>query len=94
MSIKTLTVNIMQWVDRVYGNTYFAAHIIVDGETKHVLPFQYGHGSIPQQTVAETLWPGCNRPLHAMVRENGIEYSESVSQGTKRSVRAFGRVVL
>lgn len=33
-----------RWFDRVNGNTYNTAQIIINGETVHSLPFDYGYG--------------------------------------------------
>ena len=41
--MKTLTIIGRRWFQKTYGNTYFTADIIVDGELIHTLPFQYGY---------------------------------------------------
>ena len=33
-----------RWFDRRYGNTYNTAQIIIDGNTVHSTPIQYGYG--------------------------------------------------
>ena len=48
MKILTLDINAREWFDKVYGNSYFSAEIILnygmnDSHTIK-LPFQYGYG--------------------------------------------------
>jgi hypothetical protein len=46
--VKTIDVNALEWFDKVNGNSYFAATVIVNygkpNEQRFVLPFQYGYG--------------------------------------------------
>ena len=46
--IKTLDVNCLEWFDKINGNSYFAATIIINyqmkTEKRFILPFQYGYG--------------------------------------------------
>ena len=48
VKIRTLDINCLEWFDRINGNSYFAATIIVNyqmqTERKFILPFQYGYG--------------------------------------------------
>lgn len=41
---KSITIIVRRWFQRTYGNTYHTAEIIVDGETVHVTPKEYGYG--------------------------------------------------
>ena len=43
---KVVSVQIIgrRWFQRSYGNTYHTAEIVVNGETVHALPKQYGYG--------------------------------------------------
>ena len=48
MKILTLDINAKEWFDKVYGNSYFSAEIVInygmnDSHTIK-LPFQYGYG--------------------------------------------------
>ena len=47
--MKTIDINAKEWFDKVNGNRYFSAEIVIDYGTKQVkeykLPFQYGYGS-------------------------------------------------
>lgn len=46
--VKTIDVNVLEWFDRVNGNSYFAGTVSVNYGTKTAqtfnLPFQYGYG--------------------------------------------------
>lgn len=46
--IKTIDVNAMEWFDKINGNSYFAANIVINygmkNEVHLKLPFQYGYG--------------------------------------------------
>jgi len=46
--MKTLDINAREWFDKVNGNSYFSAQIVVDYDLptykKYFLPFQYGYG--------------------------------------------------
>lgn len=46
--IKTIDVNVLEWFDRVNGNSYFAGKVTVNYGMKdsreYIIPFQYGYG--------------------------------------------------
>lgn len=46
--MHTLDINAKEWFDKVNGNSYFAAQIVIDyglpTYKKYFLPFQYGYG--------------------------------------------------
>lgn len=42
--IETITVIGRRWFDKVNGNTYFTARILINGRTVHALPMEYGYG--------------------------------------------------
>ena len=46
--MKTLDINAKEWLDKVNGNSYFSAEIVVNygmaNAQKFNLPFQYGYG--------------------------------------------------
>jgi len=48
MKIKTVDVNAKEWFDKVNGNSYFSAEVIINYKLKDEiiikLPFQYGYG--------------------------------------------------
>ena len=59
MKILTLDINAKEWFDKVNGNSYFSADIVVnygmnDSQTIK-LPFQYGYGDHYQYMAIEQL---------------------------------------
>jgi hypothetical protein len=56
--MKTLDINARSWYDKVNGNSYFSAEIVLDYGTetdrRYFLPFQYGYGDHYQyETINE-----------------------------------------
>ncbi len=49
MKVKTIDINARTWFDKVNGNSYFSAIVVIDFSMPTVqeftLPFQYGYGS-------------------------------------------------
>jgi hypothetical protein len=68
--LKTLDINAREWFDRVNGNSYFSAQIVIDfgldTEKRVFIPFSYGYGDF-------YLWEA----LNTLKKENIL--SESVS---------------
>lgn len=48
MKIKTIDINAKEWFDKINGNSYFSAILILNyglkNQKEYVLPFQYGYG--------------------------------------------------
>lgn len=48
MNIKTIDINGLEWFDKINGNSYFSARVIIDyklpTEKTVLVPFQYGYG--------------------------------------------------
>lgn len=48
MEMKTIDVNALEWFDKLNGNSYFSAEIVLNYKLKDEkiikLPFQYGYG--------------------------------------------------
>lgn len=59
MKIKTIDVNAKEWFDKVNGNSYFSANVIINygmPEMKEInLPFQYGYGDHYRDVAFKTL---------------------------------------
>lgn len=47
--MKTIDINVLEWFDKVNGNSYFAGNIVIDykmdSEKNIPLVFQYGYGN-------------------------------------------------
>jgi len=52
---KSVTIIGRRWFDRIYGNTYFSAAILVNGETVHTIDFEYGHDGQYEQSAMDWL---------------------------------------
>lgn len=59
MKILTLDINAKEWFDKINGNSYFSADIVVNYGMKDYLniklPFQYGYGDHYQYMAIEEL---------------------------------------
>ena len=59
MKISTLDINAKEWFDRVNGNSYFSADVVINYGMKDSqtikLPFQYGYGDHYQYMAIEEL---------------------------------------
>lgn len=59
MKVKTIDINCLSWFDRINGNSYFAATVIVNyqmkTEQRFILPFQYGYGDHYKSEAAKLL---------------------------------------
>lgn len=95
MKVKTIDVNVKEWFDRVYGNSYFAGTVTVNYGLKTAqtfnLPFQYGYGEhytdMAQDLLAEKKIISCNaykRPLSIYCRENNIILRANKQTGCKK----------
>lgn len=45
-ALISLVIMVREWRDRTYGNTYYSASIIANGEHVYTLPMTYGHGEL------------------------------------------------
>ena len=79
--MKTLDINAKEWFDKVNGNIYFSAVVIVDYGTKKekmlTLPLQYGYGDHYQyeamtELVAKGLLPEFIKEGDTMRETNSI----------------------
>lgn len=50
-----IELDITEWFDKTYGNTYFSAWVYFKGE-HHFLPFQYGYGSYAEDVALKMLF--------------------------------------
>lgn len=76
--VKTIDVNAKQWFDKVNGNSYFSAEVVInygqtDAETI-ILPFQYGYGEAYIYTALSKLKEAgyITADNTAHLRDNGI----------------------
>jgi hypothetical protein len=67
--IKSITILGRKWFDKVNGNTYNTAQIMVNGETVGKTPFQYGYGDFYLQAAG--LWLEENKYIKLEHYEHG-----------------------
>lgn len=85
--MTSLVISGRRWFDKRYGNTYFSAVGIIDGETAVTIDYEYGYGNhfedrITEELERKGLLPfvkrhdngGMNGPISLQCRENGIAY--------------------
>jgi hypothetical protein len=61
--MKTITITGKRWFQKTYGNTYFSAVGIIDGDVVVSIPFEYGYGDhyvdcVTREMVKKDLLPG------------------------------------
>ena len=95
---KSVFVEARQWVDKTYGNSYFAGRIWVNGELVAKMPFQYGYESQYQYEAMKTLVdlgvaPAdlANRPLWYL-KDLGYAVYSTISEAKKADTKRFGEV--
>jgi hypothetical protein len=83
---KSITIIGRRWFDRRYGNTYYSAQIIVDGEPIEGIAYAYGYGDqyaheamekLEAQGIIPKREPG--EPFWALARRLGIAFHYSAS---------------
>lgn len=74
MKIKTIDVQAKEWIDKVYGNSYFAAVVTINygmkTEKQIKIPFQYGYGDAYRYRAFEVL------KEQGLVPEDAVSYSD------------------
>lgn len=95
VKIKSITILGRKWFDKVNGNTYNTAQIMVNGETVGKTEFQYGYGDYYVQAAGDWLekngyitreqytWGG-SQPLWNYCSDNGIHFEYSAHYCLKR----------
>lgn len=88
--MKTIDVNAREWFDKINGNSYFSAEIVInygmpDAE-KIVLPFQYGYGDHYQYAAAKALKERGYTDAEQLwqLRENGVIVRANIQRNCKK----------
>lgn len=85
-----ITINTREWTDKLYGNTYFSADVHLGMDKIMSLPFQYGYNGARQEVenrLAKHFGTCAERwELRDLLRQNGIEISESKTKSLKRNL--------
>ena len=87
--IKSITINVKEWFDKVNGNSYFAGTIQIDNK-EYLMPFQYGYGNSYEQEAKKLLTEfnviSCEygQNLRRYCLDNGIEYGAFIKTKCKK----------
>jgi hypothetical protein len=93
--MKTLDINAKEWFDKVNGNSYFSAQIVIDYDLptykKYFLPFQYGYGDFFQwqslKHLQELGLVAHNIGHLWQLRDNGVIIRTSKRNALKRELK-------
>ncbi len=94
--VPTIDIVAKEWFDKVNGNSYFAARVVINGSKVVNVPFQYGYGdqylqAITHQLQTDGLLPeGELYSLPRYCRENGIKLTNNMQRNClKRELKAL-----
>ncbi len=85
---KEIDLEVMEWFDRTYGNSYYSAQMTVDG-IKICLPMSYGGKEMALQDAKEVL--GMKGHLERVCREGEIALYVNSCECKYRDTLAFGK---
>ena len=95
-TVKTIDINAKEWFDKVNGNSYFSALVVInfgmEDEQTIKLPFQYGYGNqYTHEAFAQLKKQGFLADTgYAFLRDNGIIVREFKEKNCKqRDCKAF-----
>jgi hypothetical protein len=89
---NSILVEVREWHDKTYGNTYWSSRVWVDGEVLFALPFQYGYGdhsvfaSINELVKREVLTPECKPYSMRQINDLGIDFYYTKSKALRREM--------
>jgi len=89
---NSILIEVREWNDKTFGNTYWSSRVWVDGEVLFALPFQYGYGdhsvytSIKELVKRKVLKPECEPYSIRQIRDLGIDFYYTKSQALKREM--------
>jgi len=93
--MKTLDINAREWFDKINGNSYFSASVVIDyglsTHKKYFLPFQYGYGDSFQWASFEHLKKVGEIPENInhlwQLRDNGVIIRTNKINSLKRDLK-------
>ncbi len=90
---RSIFIDVREWRDKTYGNTYYSAVVSVDGEWVFTTGMNYGYGEQSVYEVAKTLRElgyingiDTHYSLMREMREAGIDLYVSKSDVNKREL--------
>lgn len=102
MTIKTIDVTAKEWFDKVNGNSYFSARVVLnygmDDAVSFAIPFQYGYGDHYIDTAQQELrkrglieYRDLFKLWHVCRDNNIILRTQKHENCRKRDVIAYGK---
>lgn len=93
--MKTLDINAREWFDKINGNSYFSAEIVINygtpSERKYFLPFQYGYGDAYLYNAFELLHNNYELPEGInhlwQLRDSGVILRTNKQRKLKRELK-------
>jgi hypothetical protein len=78
--VKVIEAVTSEWLDRIYGNSYFVSVVTLFGSgsvvlRKFVIPFEYGYGSHSETVIAQSLGFDSSWHLFEYAKEKDIHIS-------------------
>lgn len=92
METRSILVEVREWHDKTFGNTYWSSRVWVNGEVSFVLPFRYGyenHGvyeSVKALVDVGILPIECNSKGWLQIKDLGIDFYYTKTKALKREM--------
>ena len=90
----SIFIEALEWRDKMYGNSYHATHVSIDGKLVLVMPKQYGYGSAYYEDSIRALGFKSYGEFIDYCRVNNITIYDTKNTALKREVKAYGEVVV
>lgn len=97
--MQTLDIQAKEWLDKINGNSYHSSVVTIDfgmpTEQTILVPFQYGYGSMYEQTAEEALAAHFGKDKAEFqfykLREQGVIIRSNIQHKCKkREVKSWG----
>jgi len=92
---KSITIIGRRWFDKINGNSYCTAKVLINGKLSFNLPYEYGYGEMYLQLCWHTLIKNnlLNPPAEVYMTKNyGKSYEDFWHYGERTKVRCFATV--
>ena len=95
--VKTIDINVKEWLDKINGNSYFAAIVTVNyglEDSREIkIPFEYGYGEHSRYRAlieVSKLYPEFEKKSSQELRDAGVIIRYNKQTGClKRDLKAF-----
>ena len=95
MGIRSVFVETLSYVDKTYGNSYFATQLHINGELVAALPFRYGYERMDEHEALQLLKqlghvPADSRTIYHAAEAIGFDYYRTKNYANKAIVKQHG----